>query len=115
MADQSAIEWTDATWNPVTGCSKVSPGCAHCYAERFAERWRGIPGHHYEQGFDVRLWPQRLGIPLRWRRPRRIFVNSMSDLFHEAVPDRFIGAGVRDDGTARTGTFSRYSRSAVTV
>ena len=90
MADQSAIEWTDATWNPVTGCSKVSPGCAHCYAERFAERWRGIPGHHYEQGFDLRLWPQRLGIPLRWRRPRRIFVNSMSDLFHEAVPDRFI-------------------------
>ena len=90
MADQSAIEWTDATWNPVTGCSKVSPGCAHCYAERFAERWRGIPGHHYEQGFDVRLWPQRLDLPLRWRRPRRIFVNSMSDLFHEAVPERFI-------------------------
>ena len=90
MADQSAIEWTDATWNPVTGCSKVSPGCAHCYAERFAERWRGIPGHHYEQGFDLRLWPERLDIPLRWHRPRRIFVNSMSDLFHEAVPESFI-------------------------
>ena len=90
MADQSAIEWTDATWNPVTGCSKVSPGCAHCYAERFAERWRGIPGHHYEQGFDLRLWPERLAIPLRWHRPRRIFVNSMSDLFHEAVPESFI-------------------------
>ncbi len=90
MADQSAIEWTDATWNPVTGCSKVSPGCAHCYAERFAERWRGIPGHHYEQGFDLRLWPERLALPLRWQRPRRIFVNSMSDLFHEAVPEAFI-------------------------
>lgn len=86
----SPIEWTEATWNPVTGCSKVSPGCAHCYAETFAERWRGIPGHHYEQGFDLRLWPERLEQPLHWRRPRRIFVNSMSDLFHEAVPDDYI-------------------------
>jgi protein gp37 len=90
MADNSAIEWTEATWNPVTGCSKVSPGCAHCYAETFAERWRGIPGHAYEQGFDLRLWPQRLEQPLRWRRPRTIFVNSMSDLFHEDIPDDFI-------------------------
>ena len=72
------------------GVARSRRGCAHCYAERFAERWRGIPGHHYEQGFDVRLWPQRLDLPLRWRRPRRIFVNSMSDLFHEAVPERFI-------------------------
>jgi len=83
---QSAIEWTEATWNPVTGCHQVSPGCAHCYAKTFAERWRGIPGHHYEQGFDLRLWPERLEQPLRWRRPRVIFVNSMSDLFHEGIP-----------------------------
>jgi protein gp37 len=88
----SSIEWTEATWNPVTGCAKVSPGCAHCYAETFAERWRGIPGHHYEQGFDLRLWPERLEQPLRWRRPRRIFVNSMSDLFHEGVPDEYVAA-----------------------
>jgi len=90
MADRSAIEWTEATWNPVTGCSKVSPGCAHCYAETFAERWRGIPGHAYEQGFDLRLWPERLDQPLRWKRSRTIFVNSMSDLFHEDVPENFI-------------------------
>jgi protein gp37 len=90
MADNTKIEWTEATWNPVTGCDKVSPGCAHCYAETFAERWRGVPGHPYEQGFDLKLWPGRLGVPLRWRRPRMIFVNSMSDLFHEDVPDDFI-------------------------
>ncbi len=90
MADRSSIECTEATWNPVTGCSKVSPGCAHCYAERFAERWRGVPGHAYEQGFDLRLWPERLETPLRWRRPRLVFVNSMSDLFHEDVPLDFI-------------------------
>ncbi len=90
MADGSRIEWTQATWNPVTGCSKVSPGCAHCYAETFAERWRGIPGHPYEQGFDLRLWPERLEQPLKWKRPRLIFTNSMSDLFHEDVPDEFI-------------------------
>jgi protein gp37 len=90
MADNSRIEWTEATWNPVTGCSKVSPGCAHCYAETFAERWRGLPGHPYEQGFDLRLWPERMSIPLRWRRPRTIFVNSMSDLFHEAIPATYI-------------------------
>jgi protein gp37 len=90
VADGSAIEWTDASWNPVTGCSKVSPGCAHCYAETFAERWRGIPDHPYEQGFDLRLWPGRLEQPLRWRKPRRIFVNSMSDLFHEDIPVDYI-------------------------
>ena len=90
MSDKSAIEWTDATWNPVTGCTKVSPGCAHCYAERFAERFRGVPGHPFEQGFDIKLWPERLTLPLRWKEPRRIFVNSMSDLFHEAIPDHFI-------------------------
>lgn len=90
MSDQSAIEWTDATWNPVTGCSKVSPGCAHCYAETFAERFRGVPGHPFEQGFDLKLRAERLTLPLKWKEPRRIFVNSMSDLFHESVPDDFI-------------------------
>lgn len=90
MGAQSAIEWTDATWNPVTGCSKVSPGCAHCYAETFAERFRGVKGHPYEQGFDLKLWPERLSLPLLWKRPRRIFVNSMSDLFHEDVPTPYI-------------------------
>lgn len=86
----TSIEWTDATWNPVTGCTKVSPGCAHCYAETFAERWRGVPGHPYEQGFDLKLWPERLSLPLSWKKPRRVFVNSMSDLFHEDVPFEFI-------------------------
>ncbi|MBF6620639.1 MAG: phage Gp37/Gp68 family protein [Patulibacter sp.] len=90
MADGSSIEWTEATWNPVTGCDKVSPGCAHCYAQTFAERWRGIPGHPYEQGFDLRLWPGRLEKPLEWKRPRLIFVNSMSDLFHEDIPLEFV-------------------------
>jgi protein gp37 len=90
MSDQSHIEWTNATWNPVTGCTKVSEGCRHCYAERFAERWRGIAGHPYEQGFDLKLWPERLNIPLQWKEPRMIFVNSMSDLFHKDVPLEFI-------------------------
>jgi protein gp37 len=90
MSDNSRIEWTDATWNPVRGCSKVSPGCAHCYAETFAERFRGVPGHPFEFGFDLRLVPEKLGEPLRWASSRRIFVNSMSDLFHEGVPDEYI-------------------------
>lgn len=90
MGKESTIEWTDATWNPVTGCTKVSAGCKNCYAETFAERWRGIPGHPYEQGFDLRLWDDRLKLPLQWKRPRKIFVNSMSDLFHEDVPFEFI-------------------------
>jgi len=90
MSLNSTIEWTSATWNPVTGCQRVSPGCAHCYAERFAERFRGVPGHPYEQGFDLRLWPERLQLPLRWKKPRTIFLNSMSDLFQEAVPLTFI-------------------------
>lgn len=90
MSDGSAIEWTDATWNPVRGCVKVSPGCKHCYAETFAERWRGLPDHPYGQGFDLRLVPEKIGEPLRWRKSRRIFVNSMSDLFQEGVPDAFI-------------------------
>jgi protein gp37 len=90
MAAGSAIEWTDATWNPITGCTQVSPGCDHCYALTFAERFRGVPGHPYEQGFDLRLWPERLELPFKWKKPRRIFVNSMSDLFHKDVPDAFI-------------------------
>ena len=90
MSAHSRIEWTDATWNPVRGCTKVSPGCAHCYAETFAERFRGVRGHPYERGFDLRLVPERLEDPLRWRKPRRIFVNSMSDLFHGGVPDEYI-------------------------
>src|ERR1051325_7929612 len=90
MAANSRIEWTDATWNPVTGCTKISPGCKNCYAERFAERFRGIPGHPFQQGFDLKTWPDRLEQPLRWREPRRIFVNSMSDLFHPEVEDEFI-------------------------
>jgi protein gp37 len=90
MSANSKIEWTDATWNPVRGCSKVSPGCLHCYAETFAERFRGVPGHPFEFGFDLRLAPEKLGDPIRWSKPKKIFVNSMSDLFHEDVPDEYI-------------------------
>ena len=84
------IEWADETWNPATGCTKISPGCDHCYAERFAERFRGIAGHPYEHGFDLQLRPERLDRPARWRRPRRVFVGSMTDLFDAHVPDEFI-------------------------
>ena len=90
MADSSPIEWTDATWNPVTGCTKISLGCDNCYAERFSERFRGTPGHPFETGFDLTLRPARLQQPLAWTRPRMIFVNSMSDLFHKEVPTTFI-------------------------
>jgi len=90
MSQLSKIEWTDATWNPVRGCTKVSPGCKHCYAERFAERFRGVKGHPFEQGFDLLLVPKKLGEPLRWSTPRMIFVNSMSDLFHKGVPLGYI-------------------------
>src|SRR2546423_10444307 len=90
MADRSRIEWTDATWNPVTGCTQISPGCDHCYALTFAERFRGVAGHPYEQRFDLKLWPERLELPLRWRQPRFVFVNSMSDLFLDEIPDEFI-------------------------
>jgi protein gp37 len=92
MSDRSGIEWTDATWNPVTGCTKVSPGCDHCYAATFAERWRGVPGHHFENGFDLTLRPDKLTLPMSWRAPRRIFVNSMSDLFHADVPEDYIAS-----------------------
>ena len=90
MAENSEIEWTDATWNPATGCTKVSKGCDNCYAERISERFRGSKGHPYQQGFDLKLWPARLALPSTWKRPRRIFVNSMSDLFHKDIPKEFI-------------------------
>lgn len=90
MAHDSAIEWTDSTWNPVTGCTKITAGCENCYAARFAERFRGVPGHPFENGFDLQLRPERLEQPFAWRRPRMIFVNSMSDLFHKAIPKDFI-------------------------
>jgi protein gp37 len=90
MADGSAIEWTDATWNPVTGCTKITAGCDNCYAARFSERFRGVPGHPFEGGFDLMIRPERLDQPRAWKRPRMIFVNSMSDLFHKDVPREFI-------------------------
>jgi protein gp37 len=90
MSDNSKIEWTDATWNPVRGCTEISPGCAHCYAKTFAERFRDVPGHPFEFGFDLRLVPEKIGDPTRWSRPKKIFVNSMSDLFHDEVPDGYI-------------------------
>lgn len=90
MSDKSKIEWTDATWNPVRGCTEITPGCAHCYAKTFAERFRGVTGHPFEQGFDLRLVPEKLDDPIRWSKPKKIFVNSMSDLFHDGVPDDYI-------------------------
>ncbi|ROZ49366.1 phage Gp37/Gp68 family protein [Rhodococcus sp. WS3] len=105
MSDKTGIEWTDATWNPVTGCTKVSPGCDNCYAETFSERFRGTPGHYFEGGFDVQLRPDKLRQPLEWRKPRRIFVNSMSDLFHDDVPDNFIGSVFDTMAAAKQHTF----------
>jgi protein gp37 len=90
MAQKSKIEWTDMTWNPVRGCTKVSPGCKHCYAEAFAERFRGVKGHPYQNGFDLQLVPNKLFDPFEWATPRMVFVNSMSDLFHPGVPDDYI-------------------------
>ena len=90
MSAKTAIKWTDHTFNIVWGCTKVSPGCTHCYAETFAERFRGVPGHPFEFGFDLRLVPEKLGDPIRWSKPKKIFVNSMSDLFHVDVPIDYI-------------------------
>jgi len=104
MADTS-IEWTDKVWNPVRGCIKVSPGCKNCYAETFAERFRGVKGHPYEQGFDLRLVLEKLNEPLRWKKPRRVFVNSMSDLFQDGVPDEYIGRCFDVMAQARRHTF----------
>lgn len=105
MSLNSHIEWTDATWNPVRGCTKISPGCKHCYAEVFAERFRGVKGHPYEQGFDLRLIPEKLTEPLLWRSPKLVFVNSMSDLFHEGVPDEYIDLVCRVMTAAKWHTF----------
>jgi protein gp37 len=101
MADKSAIEWTDATWNPVTGCTKISLGCDNCYAARFSERFRGVTGHPFENGFDLTLRPERLLQPLAWKKPRMIFVNSMSDLFHKEVPKSHISKVFDTDGEGR--------------
>ncbi len=90
MADNSSIEWTDATWNPITGCTKISPGCKNCYAERLAFRLREMGNPRYENGFRLTLHPDVLELPLRWSKPKMVFVNSMSDLFHESVPENFI-------------------------
>ena len=95
MSDHSKIEWTDATWNPLRGCVKISPGCKHFYAEAFAERFRGVSGHPYEQGFDLRLMPSKLAEPFGWPTPRTVFVNSISDVFQAEVPDDYIEAVVR--------------------
>jgi protein gp37 len=112
VADHSSIEWTDATWNPVRGCTKISPGCKHCYAETFAERFRGVPGHPYEQGFDLRLVPGKLEEPLRWSKSRMIFVNSMSDLFHEDVPDDYVLAVAGVMQTANWHTYQVLTKRA---
>ena len=90
MGDKSKIEWCDATWNPVQGCTPISPGCKNCYARGIAERFRGTPGHPYEYGFDVRFFPDRLSMPLKWKKPKNIFVCSMADLFHDDVSDEII-------------------------
>ncbi|HEV2295755.1 MAG TPA: phage Gp37/Gp68 family protein [Tepidisphaeraceae bacterium] len=90
MALSSDIEWTESTWNPVTGCTKISPGCKNCYAKRMAERLQLMGQRNYANGFDLTLQPQALDLPLRWKKPQRIFVNSMSDLFHDDVPLHFI-------------------------
>jgi protein gp37 len=105
MASSSKIEWTDATWNPVRGCVKISPGCKHCYAETFAERFRGVKGHPYEQGFDLRLVPEKLTEPFSWRSPKLVFVNSMSDLFQDGVPDTYVEAVSRVMATANWHTY----------
>jgi protein gp37 len=112
MSLQSKIEWTEATWNPVRGCQKISPGCKHCYAETFAERFRNVAGHPYEHGFDPRLVPEKLVEPLRWRNPKTVFVNSMSDLFQDAVPDDYIEAVARTMLEANWHTYQVLTKRA---
>jgi len=112
MAIQSTIEWTDATWNPVRGCVKVSPGCKHCYAETFAERFRGVPGHPFEQGFDLTLVPEKLAEPLRWKSPKTVFVNSMSDLFQDGVPNEYVEAVVEVMEIANWHTYQVLTKRA---
>lgn len=113
MSLLTKIEWTDATWNPVRGCSKISPGCKHCYAERFAERFRGVPGHPFEQGFDLQLVPEKLAEPLRWPSPKTIFVNSMSDLFHPGVPQSYISRVVDVMRIARWHTYQILTKRSL--
>jgi protein gp37 len=110
MSATSKIEWTDATWNPVRGCTKISPGCAHCYAETFAERFRGVPNHPYEQGFDLRLVPEKIAEPFGWSKPKMVFVNSMSDLFHCEVPDDYIVLVTRVMAAANWHTYQVLSK-----
>ncbi|SRR6266540_4278413 len=110
MSDKTAIEWTDATWNPTTGCTQVSPGCDHCYALTMSERFRGVPGHYFENGFDVQLRPDKLDQPLRWKRPRRIFVNSMSDLFHDDIPELYIASVFGIMAEAKQHTFQLLTK-----
>lgn len=112
MSEKSKIEWTDATWNPVRGCTKISAGCKHCYAETFAERFRGVPDHPFEFGFDIRLVPHKLEEPLKWRAPKMVFVNSMSDLFHQAVPDAYIVEVARVMERAHWHTFQVLTKRA---
>jgi protein gp37 len=112
MSEQSAIEWTDATWNPVRGCTKISPGCKHCYAATFAERFRGVEGHPYEQGFSLRLVPEKLFEPLRWNKGKMVFVNSMSDLFHPSVPDKYIESVARVMSETSWHTFQVLTKRA---
>ena len=97
MAQGSGIEWTEPTWNPVTGCTKISPGCKHCYAERMAKRLQAMGQANYANGFELTLQPHMLELPLRWKKPQTVFVNSMSDLFHDGRADRVHPAGVRRD------------------
>ena len=121
MAGPSKIEWTEVTWNPVTGCTKVSPGCDNCYAARFAERFRNTAGHPYEQGFDLRIHEKRLDVPFKWRKPRTVFVNSMSDLFHTGVATDYVDRvfDVMEEAnrhtfqvlTKRSGRMKRYMRT----
>lgn len=112
MSVQSKIEWTQATWNPIRGCQKISPGCRHCYAETFAERFRNVPGHPYEHGFDPRLVPQKLLEPLHWPPSKTVFVNSMSDLFQDAVPDNYIRAVATVMLTANWHTYQVLTKRA---
>ena len=112
MADHSQIEWTEATWNPVTGCNKVSPGCKHCYAERLAHRLQAMGNVRYVNGFRLTLHPDVVTLPLTWRRPRRIFVNSMSDLFHQDVPVEFIREVFQTMVSARWHTFQILTKRA---
>lgn len=112
MAEHSKIEWTDVTWNPVRGCTKISPGCKHCYAETFAERFRGVAGHPYQQGFDLRLVPEKLREPFEWSTPRMVFVNSMSDLLHKLVPTEYVESVARVMVTANWHTFQVLTKRA---